>query len=307
MQLKEQTFILAIVKHRSITRAADELHVTQPALSMFLSNVEQQLGAKLFDRQEKPMKLTAVGALYVKKANQMMLIKNEFDLEFSKMMTDHAASITFGLQTLRVPHLEPPLQAALQARFPNMHLKIVDSICGDLYRCLQNDEVDFIVANDILSINNLPCHFTSRTIRPDRMVLAVPKQHLVARKYHDMNPKPPVDLRLFQNDLFLLNEANSFTRHFADDMFEHLKWTPPRAETHPRTELNVSFAAQGHGVAFILESYLTYMRNRALDYFPIANSEFIRCDIMLQYKAERFSPDFVDAIQGCVMQAAKSI
>ena len=74
MQLKELSVILTIAKHRSITNAAKELFVTQPALSMYLNNVETQLGTALFDRQEKPIKLTPAGELYVRKAKQIMLI-----------------------------------------------------------------------------------------------------------------------------------------------------------------------------------------------------------------------------------------
>lgn len=110
MQLKELSVILTIAKHRSITNAAKELFVTQPALSMYLNNVETQLGTALFDRQEKPIKLTPAGELYVRKAKQIMLIKSEFDMELSTILSTHSTSITIALQTLRVPHLEPPLR-----------------------------------------------------------------------------------------------------------------------------------------------------------------------------------------------------
>jgi len=55
MQLKELSVILTIAKHRSITNAAKELFVTQPALSMYLNNVETQLGTALLIVRKSPL------------------------------------------------------------------------------------------------------------------------------------------------------------------------------------------------------------------------------------------------------------
>lgn len=304
MQLKEQTAILTIAKYRNITKAAKELYVTQPALSMFLNNVEQQLGTKLFDRQGKPMKLTPAGALYVKKAEQMMRIKAEFDLELSKILSTHGISITIGIQPIRVPHLEPPLRSVLQERFPNMHLKITEGICGDLSQIMQEDRIDFILSNSTLYTKQ-KYSFAEQKVRRDHLLLAVSKEHPVAQKYRGIAPKPPVDVRMFKDDVFLLNEPNTSIRLYTDSLFQILQWRPSRWKEYPRTELNIAFTAQGRGVAFLLSSYTNYMRSRALDYFPIAGSDRLCCDIVLQYKDGRFPPDFVTAIRDCSMEALK--
>lgn len=304
MQLKEQTAILTIAKYRNITKAAKELYVTQPALSMFLNNIEQQLGTKLFDRQEKPMKLTPAGELYVKKAEQMLRIKAEFDLELSKILSTHETNISIGMQPIRVPHLEPPLRAVLQERFPNIHLNITEGNCGDLNRIMQEDKLDFILSNSV-PYTEQKYAFAEQRVRRDHLLLAVSKEHPVAQKYRNTVPKPPVDVSMFQDDVFLLNEPNTSTRLYADSLFHMLQWRPSRWKEYPRTELNIAFTAQGRGVAFLLSSYMNYMRYRAVDYFPIAGSERLCCDIVLRYKEGRFSRDFITAIRDCSIEALK--
>ena len=50
MELKEARYILAIARHKSISKAAEALFISQPSLSKYLKNLEQQLGTRLFDR-----------------------------------------------------------------------------------------------------------------------------------------------------------------------------------------------------------------------------------------------------------------
>lgn len=304
MELKEQVTILTISKYRSITKAAKELYVTQPALSMFVNNIEQRLGTKLFDRQEKPMKLTPAGELYVKKAEQMLRIKAEFDLELGKILSTHETTITIGMQPIRVPHLVPPLRSVLQERFPNIHLNVMEGNCGDLNQIMQEDKIDFILSNST-SYTKQKYSFAEQKVCKDSLLLAVSKEHPIAQKYHSTVLKPPVDIRMFDHDVFLLNEPNTSTRLYADSLFHMLQWRPSRWKEYPRTELNIAFTAQGRGVAFLLSTYVNYMRYRAVDYFPIAGSEHLCCDIVLQYKKGRFSRDFATAIRDCAIEALK--
>lgn len=70
MNLKEQQYICTIAECGSITRAAEKLFITQPALSLYVNNIERVLDVKLFDRTDKQFLLTAAGELYVKKPEE---------------------------------------------------------------------------------------------------------------------------------------------------------------------------------------------------------------------------------------------
>ena len=68
MHLKEAEYVLAIERHRTIYRAAEELGITQPSLSRFLQGLEQELGVKLFERSGKRLVLTYAGKQYIQLA-----------------------------------------------------------------------------------------------------------------------------------------------------------------------------------------------------------------------------------------------
>ncbi len=62
MELKEARYILAIAKHQSIGKAAESLYISQPSLSKYLKNLEERLGAPLFDRRENHYYPTYMGS-----------------------------------------------------------------------------------------------------------------------------------------------------------------------------------------------------------------------------------------------------
>ena len=81
MNTREQEYMLALDKTRSITRAAEQLHVTQPTLSLFLTNLEKRLGTPLFHRLGKKLVPTQVGEAYLRRAQQIVALKYDFEME----------------------------------------------------------------------------------------------------------------------------------------------------------------------------------------------------------------------------------
>ena len=77
MNLKEQTYICTLARWGTISRAAEELHLTAPALSMFLSTLEKNLDVRLFRRTGKTLEPTAIGREYIRIAEKMLLLKEE--------------------------------------------------------------------------------------------------------------------------------------------------------------------------------------------------------------------------------------
>ena len=79
MNLKEQTYVSVLAECGNITKAADRLYISQPALSIYINNLEKSLGTKLFERAGKRFVLTPAGELYVEKARKMLELKNNFE------------------------------------------------------------------------------------------------------------------------------------------------------------------------------------------------------------------------------------
>lgn len=255
MQLKEQVYVLTLAKYRNITKAAEKLGMSQPALSTFLNNVEKSLGIRLFDRKEKPMKLTEAGQLYIHKAEQMLELKAQFDLELTHLVNSHPAQIRVGIQQIRAPHIVPPLTMAMKQEFPNLEVIFYENSGANLYDLLRAGKLDLILCNKREAWPDMEyvC------LMKERLLFVTPPGHPLISKQQKTNEKYPwIDLNLFRKETFILPPSGFSTRYFADQVFKSLGWSPKQLEMYPRTETTIHMAAAGLGVAFVLESYLAY-------------------------------------------------
>ena len=103
MDLKEQKYVCTLAECKSLTRASERLYISQPALSLYINNVEKILGARLFERNGRKFELTWLGKQYVEKASQMLELERQFellDLMVTQPHIDHLA-----LRGLRMPVL----------------------------------------------------------------------------------------------------------------------------------------------------------------------------------------------------------
>ena len=101
MDLREQEYVVALARHQSITKAAEELYISQPTLSIFLNRLEERMGVPLFDRVGKRLVPTCAGALYVRSAREMLAIQNEFRGELNDMIQGSAGRLRLGLHLRR--------------------------------------------------------------------------------------------------------------------------------------------------------------------------------------------------------------
>ena len=72
MNFQQIDYLLAIDKYRSFSAAAKEMFVTQPALTIQIKNLEEELGVLLFDRNKKPLEPTTIGNLYIFPSNSIL-------------------------------------------------------------------------------------------------------------------------------------------------------------------------------------------------------------------------------------------
>ena len=77
MDTRHLTYILAIAQKKNMTKAAEELFVSQSSLSQYLTKLEQEIGTPLFFRTRGELTLTPAGALYVEAAKQVIRIKKQ--------------------------------------------------------------------------------------------------------------------------------------------------------------------------------------------------------------------------------------
>ena len=96
MNLKEQEYVCALAENGTITAAAKELFISQPALSIYINNLEKSLGVRLFERVGKQFILTYAGEQYVEKAKLILQLSHELDEKLKDITGNYSGRIRIG-------------------------------------------------------------------------------------------------------------------------------------------------------------------------------------------------------------------
>jgi DNA-binding transcriptional LysR family regulator len=142
MDHKQLRAFITIAKTGNMTRAADELHVVQPAVSRQIQLLEHDLGAKLFDRDGRGMTLTAAGSSLLGYAQRAMLELDRARAELASASGEVAGIVTVGLLPSVVNILPTPFIRAVSEQYPKVRMRLTMGYGGNLKKWLENGEVD---------------------------------------------------------------------------------------------------------------------------------------------------------------------
>jgi len=139
--------IVAIARLRSFSRAAEELHITQPALSRSIASFEQRFGVRVFDRGRGGVVTTAIGELIV--AESERLLRSAHDLEHNLRLygSGDAGRISVGFGPLAASLILPDLSRKLMAPGKSLQLRTSIKLGDLLLEELLDDDIEMIFAN----------------------------------------------------------------------------------------------------------------------------------------------------------------
>jgi LysR family hydrogen peroxide-inducible transcriptional activator len=145
MTLNELRFIVAVAQERNFRRAAEKAFISQPALSLAIQKLEEELGLKIFERGKNDVSLTPVGAAIVEQA-QRVLEEAERIREIAAQGKDQLTTpLRVGVIHSVGPYLLPDLIPALKKVAQQMALEVEENITANLDAQLRNGKLDVIV------------------------------------------------------------------------------------------------------------------------------------------------------------------
>ena len=143
MDLKQLRAFLAVAETGNVTRAADMLHLVQPAVSRQIRLLEEDIGTPLFERERHGMALTEAGQSLVGYARRALLELDRARMELSgKNAGSLSGLVTLGLLPSTVDVLSSALVSALASAYPQIRVRIAVGYAGTLMQWLASGEVD---------------------------------------------------------------------------------------------------------------------------------------------------------------------
>lgn len=258
MELKEQRYVVTLADCRSLTKAAEQLYISQPALSIYISNLEKNIGLPLFDREGKKFVPTLAGEHYLAHARKILSEGQTFDQEISNMLSDKAGRIRFGISLMRSNYLLPTVLKKFRAAWPQVKLVIRQGNTAFLNDLMRRHELDMELVNEAA-----PNPQMGRTeLFEEELIVAVPPGHPLNGRavYKPGLPYGILSPRDLNGQVFLSTTESHSTRRLQDQLMEKYKIIPGRVETIRSEQLNLQLVAEGMGITLIRESYTKFFR-----------------------------------------------
>ena len=308
IEMKDIDYFLAVAEQKNVTKAAEVLFISQPALTKYLRTLESRMGVELFDHSKRPLELTPMGNVYYKYAKEIVANRYNLENELNNYQDTEPETIRIGFSDIGLRnHLFDAIKAS-QQKHPHVRFLLSDLGSHGIEKKILEEEIDLGLI--IFPANNPG--LSTRLLFEEDILLAVPKNHKLSNMGTTYLSKeyPVIDLGLFRNERFVLREDN--TRFWA-----HTKTLFQMANVEPNgvlTARNSSFAleyAESLGLCTLTtESHVRGMTDPGSMRFFIAGPCPIKLYSGIVYKTSRVLSmnilRFMEEINQTVSAANKS-
>jgi DNA-binding transcriptional LysR family regulator len=150
MNLKRLEYFCQLAALGNFTRAAHKVGIAQPALTVAIQKLEQEVGLKLINRVDKHSLLTAEGKVLHKLAIQLLSQAKQVELELEELKDLERGTIRFGVSAMMGSYYFPKILTEFKQKYPKIKIHLVDQGTAALERMLLNSELDLaLVRGDL--------------------------------------------------------------------------------------------------------------------------------------------------------------
>jgi LysR family hydrogen peroxide-inducible transcriptional activator len=246
MTLNELRYVVAIAQERSFGRAAQRCFVSQPALSVAIQKLEEELGTQLFERGKTEVTVTPVGERIVEQA-QKVLEEATRIREIAQAGRNQLVGVfRLGVIYTIAPYLLPDLIPALNTRAPQMPLEIEENLTEHLEAALKTGRIDAA----IIALPFQPSSVVSEFLYEEPFQVVVPQQHKWAKR------KTIQPGELSGEHTILLNVGHCFRDQVLDACPELNRSDAPITRTNSLETIR-NMVASGLGVSVLPRDALT--------------------------------------------------
>jgi LysR family hydrogen peroxide-inducible transcriptional activator len=178
MTFNELRYLVAIAQEKSFGRAAQRCFVSQPALSVAIQKLEEELGTQLFERGKAEITVTAVGERIVEQAQKVLEEATRIRDIAQAGRNQLVGTFRLGVIYTVAPYLLPDLIPELNARAPQMPLEIEENLTEQLEAALKSGRIDAA----IIAMPFQPPGVTTEFLYEEPFQVVVPQRHRWARR-----------------------------------------------------------------------------------------------------------------------------
>jgi LysR family transcriptional regulator, low CO2-responsive transcriptional regulator len=236
---KQLQALLLVARHESVSRAADDLHVTQPAVSLQLKMLEEAAGTPLTRKVGRGIQLTAAGEVMVTFADRILRLWEEAGDEVAALKGVISGTLRIGAITT-AEYLLPPMLVQFTTERPDVRIKLQVGNRNEIVSMLNRHEID-------LAIMGTP----PRELRTNAARFAKHPMAFIASTAHPLMKKKRVSLADIMEANLLVRERGSGTRTTVERLFKEAGYPLRIGSELSSNEAIKRMVVAGLGVAFL--------------------------------------------------------
>lgn len=264
MDLLQLRYFQVVARLEHMTRASEELHISQPSLSKMINRLEKSLGVPLFDRHGKQIRLNRFGKTFLNRVNRVFAELEEGQYELADLTGLERGQVFLAASTGR---LLPELLSGFLKKYPNVNIKLLQGTSQECQNLLDRGEADIAITHPLM----LDSRFKNVPLLNEKMYLAVPPNHPLASK-------SSVSLHEVAEETFISLIMSYELTQTTMDMCQQSGFTPNIAFECNDAEVILRMVQNGLGVALIPQHWWkhTHFQKDAPVYLPLEDSHAFR-------------------------------
>ena len=245
MHMEWYRIFLYTARAGNLTKAAQELHITQPSVSYTIKQLEASLGVKLFDRLSKGVKLTPEGAALLGYVEQSFSLLQAGEDKVHSLKRLSAGELRIGASGPIIKHLLVPPLDKFHAQYPGVRIRLSQGRSAEIREQLKNGQID-------LGFVHLPMSDHELDVKH---LATIQDCFVVGNSYRHLLEHPVTARELIKIPLLLLSKGSS-TRRYVEEWLFSLGVTAEVDIELSSMDMLIELAQRGYGTAFVTRSFI---------------------------------------------------
>ncbi|RRC97230.1 LysR family transcriptional regulator [Amphritea balenae] len=242
MDIRTLRYFQTVAREASFTRAAEALHMAQPAVSMSIKRLEQQLDLQLFHRHDRKISLTDEGQRLLHHADKILQATADAQLEMKELTGLNRGVVRVGIPSMLGSYHLPELLMGFRHSFPGLQLSVVEGGTSYIQERIEQGELDIGIVVDTGSRDSL------------KMIKLIQEQMLVCLSPdHPLANRKSIHFREFLDEELVLFKEGFFHRKVTDQLARQYQVTPKINFETNLIPLIQAFVRQGFGISALLD------------------------------------------------------
>ncbi|MGG0795696.1 LysR family transcriptional regulator [Brevibacillus laterosporus] len=211
MNFDSLRIFVKVVEKQNFSRAAEELNLSQPAVSLHIRHLEEEFDTSFIIRSPKHVRVTRAGELFYQKAKQILYAVDETRLELQALKQEVSGLLSLGASYTIGEYFLPKQLVMYTKEYPKVQTQVKINNTREIIEALIDEKIEVGLIEGSISSSDVDV----QVFMEDQLVLLVPNDHSLARK----KVATQADL---ENQVWIFRESGSGTREQSDQIIQEL-------------------------------------------------------------------------------------